>query len=300
MRELIILGTSSQVPTKDRNHNGYFLRWDSEGLLFDPGEGTQRQTTIAGLASSSITKICISHFHGDHCLGLAGVIQRISLDNVERQIDIFFPQSGEEYFKSIKESSIFYDTTSLIPRPISGDEELVNKPFILQALKLDHSVDTFGYRLIEPDGITMLPEKLEYFGIKGAMIKELIKTGTISVNEKTVTLQDVSKTKKGQVFSFIMDTKICDNAYKLAENADLILCEATYLDSEKESAKNNGHLTASQAAIIAKESNAGTLVLSHFSPRYTDLTPFLEEASKYHNNVVIAKDCEKISFPDRK
>ncbi|HWM97084.1 MAG TPA: MBL fold metallo-hydrolase, partial [Streptosporangiaceae bacterium] len=76
-RELVVLGTASQVPIRRRNHNGYFLRWDAEGLLFDPGEGTQRQMQFAGVAASQISRICITHFHGDHCLGLPGVLQRM-------------------------------------------------------------------------------------------------------------------------------------------------------------------------------------------------------------------------------
>ena len=76
-RELVVLGTASQAPTRSRNHNGYFLRWDSDGLLFDPGEGTQRQMLFAGVTASQVTRICITHFHGDHCLGLPGVLQRM-------------------------------------------------------------------------------------------------------------------------------------------------------------------------------------------------------------------------------
>ena len=85
-RELYVLGTASQVPTRYRNQNGFFLRWDREGILFDPGEGTQRQLLRAGLSVSDITRICVTHFHGDHCLGLPGIIQRRALlaDGVER------------------------------------------------------------------------------------------------------------------------------------------------------------------------------------------------------------------------
>ena len=93
VRELVVLGTSSQVPTRHRNHNGYFLRWDGHGLLFDPGEGTQRQMIIAGVTATSITRIFVTHFHGDHCLGLASMVQRISLDNVPHRIPTHFPAS---------------------------------------------------------------------------------------------------------------------------------------------------------------------------------------------------------------
>ena len=85
-RELIVLGTASQAPTRTRNHNGYFLRWDDEGLLFDPGEGTQRQMLFAGVTASQVTRVLVTHFHGDHCLGVPGVLQRMSLDRVAHPV----------------------------------------------------------------------------------------------------------------------------------------------------------------------------------------------------------------------
>src|SRR5699024_1210729 len=101
MRELIVLGTSSQVPTHTRNHNGYLLRWDREGLLFDPGEGTQRQMTYAGVAASAVTRICLTHVHGDHCFGLPGVLSRMALDGVEHPVDLHYPASGEEVVRAL-------------------------------------------------------------------------------------------------------------------------------------------------------------------------------------------------------
>ena len=96
MRELVVLGTASQVPTRTRNHNGYFLRWDGEGILFDPGEGTQRQMIHAGIASSEITRICITHAHGDHCYGLPGILSRMALDRVPHPIRLHYPAAGED------------------------------------------------------------------------------------------------------------------------------------------------------------------------------------------------------------
>src|SRR5213082_4268810 len=109
VRELVVLGTSSQVPTRYRNHNGYFLRWDDEGLLFDPGEGTQRQMIFAGVTVSQITRICITHFHGDHCLGLPGVLQRMSLDRVPHVVEAFFPAESAEVFGRLRRAALFRD-----------------------------------------------------------------------------------------------------------------------------------------------------------------------------------------------
>src|SRR5215471_5941332 len=101
-RELVVLGTASQAPTRTRNHNGYFLRWDDEGLLFDPGEGTQRQMLLAGVTAHQVTRICVTHFHGDHCLGLPGVLQRMALDQVTGTVEVAYPASGADMFDRIR------------------------------------------------------------------------------------------------------------------------------------------------------------------------------------------------------
>ena len=120
VRELVVLGTSSQVPTRYRNHNGYLLRWDAHGVLFDPGEGTQRQMIMAGVSATDIDRICVTHFHGDHCLGLAGITQRISLDGVPHEVPVHFPRSGRKYYDRLRHASIFRDRAKLVACPIDG------------------------------------------------------------------------------------------------------------------------------------------------------------------------------------
>ena len=112
-RELVVLGTASQVPTRHRNHNGYLLRWDGEGILFDPGEGTQRQMLRAGVAAHDLNRICVTHFHGDHSLGLAGVIQRINLDKVPHQVTAHFPRSGRRFFDRLRYATAYRETVEL-------------------------------------------------------------------------------------------------------------------------------------------------------------------------------------------
>src|ERR1700757_1820177 len=136
-REVVIVGTASQVPTRIRNHNAAILLWDDLGILFDPGEGTQRQMTLAGLSASQITHVCITHFHGDHCLGLAGIVQRLSLDRVPHSVTIVYPKSGQVFFERLRHASSFYETATLIPRPIdagSGDEVEVCRAGVVRLL----------------------------------------------------------------------------------------------------------------------------------------------------------------------
>src|SRR3954468_19587528 len=117
-RQVVFLGTASQVPTRTRSHNALMLLWDDLGILFDPGEGTQRQMTLAGLSASQITHIAITHFHGDHCLGLAGIIQRLSLDGVPHPVEVIYPQSGQVYFERLRHASSFHEVATLVPRPV--------------------------------------------------------------------------------------------------------------------------------------------------------------------------------------
>src|SRR6184192_4436248 len=119
-REVVFLGTASQVPTRARNHNALFLFWDDLGILFDSGEGTQRQMVHAGIAATQITHIAITHFHGDHCLGLAGVVQRLSLDRVGHPVEVIYPKSGQIFFERLRHASIFYDAATIVPRPVEG------------------------------------------------------------------------------------------------------------------------------------------------------------------------------------
>jgi ribonuclease Z len=299
-RVFTALGTGSQVPTRERNHNGYFVRWDEQGFLFDPGEGTQRQMTFAGVSASEITKIFITHFHGDHCLGLPGVLQRLALDRIAHEVEVFYPASGRQYFENLKNSSIYYNTVSLKEYPISkagiihSDEKIT-----IQAQKLDHSTEAWGYRIQESDSVSMLPEKLSQLGITGKRTGELKQKGSIEIEGQQIRLEDVSVVKKGQSFAFIMDTGICEAVYQLAQNVDLLICESTYLASETADAIKNKHLTAVQTAEIAQKAGVGKLVLTHFSPRYKSVDDFVLEAKAIHSNVVAARDGKKINFPRR-
>src|SRR4051794_17359814 len=104
-RELVVLGTASQTPTRERAQHGALLRWDDEAILFDPGEGTQRQLTLAEIPAGAITRICITHAHGDHCLGLPGVLSRMALDGVSRGVDLYFPAAAGVYMERLQHAA---------------------------------------------------------------------------------------------------------------------------------------------------------------------------------------------------
>ncbi|NMO20014.1 ribonuclease Z [Pyxidicoccus fallax] len=299
-RELIVLGSASQVPTRHRNHNAYFLRWDEEGILFDPGEGTQRQMTLAGLSATQVTRVCITHFHGDHALGLPGIIQRLSLDRAKHPVEIHYPASGQAFFERLRHATIFMDAATIVPRPISEDGVLAEtKGFKLSAAKLEHAVDTYGFRLEEHARVQLIPSRLAEAGISGPLTGELLRKGTVEVGGRTVRVEEVGETRPGQAFAFVMDTRPCAGAARLAQGVDLLVCESTYLDTERREAHDHFHMTALQAAELAREARARRLVLTHFSQRYEDTTPFLDEARPLVADVVAAKDLDRIEVPRR-
>jgi ribonuclease Z len=300
VRELVVLGTASQVPTRHRNHNGYVLRWDGEALLFDPGEGTQRQMLHAGVAAYDLTRICVTHFHGDHSLGLAGVIQRINLDRVPHPVTAHFPASGRHFYERLRYATAYRETVELVEAPVTADGGVlaVTPAFTLEARRLSHPVESYGYRLVEPDGRRMLPERLAAHGIAGPDIARLQRDGAID----GVTLDQVSEPRRGQRFAFVMDTRLCDGVHALAEGCDLLVIESTFLDEDASLAADHGHLTAGQAAAVARDAGVRHLVLTHFSQRYPDPTAFDLQARKagFQGDLTIAQDLTRIPLPRRR
>lgn len=271
----MVLGTASQVPTRHRNHNGYLLRWDGEGLLFDPGEGTQRQMLRAGVAAHDVHRICVTHFHGDHSLGLAGVIQRINLDRVPHQVTAHYPRSGQRFFDRLRYATAYRETVELTEAPVEVDGVLAaTSSYTLEARRLSHPVESFGYRLVEPDGRRILPERLAEHGIKGPDVGRIQREGALG----GVSLDEVSEVRRGQRFAFVMDTRLCEGVDALAEGCDLLVIESTFLDGDHRLAVEHGHLTAGQAGRVARDAGVRQLVLTHFSQRYSDPEEFERQA----------------------
>ncbi|MGN6246608.1 MAG: ribonuclease Z [Motilibacteraceae bacterium] len=311
-RELVVLGTASQVPTRTRNHNGYVLRLDDQLVLLDPGEGTQRQLTLAGVAAVRLTRICLTHAHGDHCFGLPGVLARIALDSRQEgapahEVPLHFPAPAQAQVDALRFAAGGGDgdaTDRVVERPVRGDGLLADGPWRVVTRELDHRVPAVGYRFEEPDGLRLLPTELAARGISGPAVRELTDAGRLEVGGRWVALAEVSEPRPGQVVAHVMDTRPCDGALALAERADLLVIEATYLHRDRALAEQYGHLTARQAAQIARDAGVRRLVLTHFSQRYGDDEEFerayLEEARAVHPDVVLARDLDRIALPPRR
>ncbi|MGW5633818.1 ribonuclease Z [Streptomyces sp. NPDC003832] len=299
VRELVVLGTASQVPTRHRNHNGYLLRWDGEGILFDPGEGTQRQMLRAGVAAHDLNRICVTHFHGDHSLGLSGVIQRINLDRVPHGVTAHYPASGQRFFDRLRYATAYRETVGIEEAPVAEDGVLATTAsYTLEARRLSHPVESFGYRLVEPDGRRMLPERLAALGVRGPDVGRIQREGAVG----DVRLDDVSEVRRGQRFAFVMDTRLCDGVHALAEGCDLLVIESTFLDEDTTLAEDHGHLTAGQAARVARDAGVRHLVLTHFSQRYSEPEEFERQAraAGFEGELTVAHDLLRVQVPKRR
>lgn len=301
VRDLIILGTSSQQPTRYRNHGAYLFRWNNEGLLFDPGEGTQRQFIFADIAPTVITRIFVSHFHGDHCLGLGSILMRLNLDKVTHPIHCYYPASGKKYFDRLRFGTSYHELIQVIEHPVEKAGVVHDDgAFLIEATFLEHGIDNIGWRITEAPSRKFDRQKLQQYGIQGPNVTLLEQNKEIIVNDKRVTLDDVSEIRKGESIAVVIDTRVCPQAVEIAKNARILLSESTYLEEDRDLARKHYHLTAKDAAIMASQAGVEELILTHFSARYINAKVFEEEARPYFANTHAAEDLRRFAFPKKK
>lgn len=304
--EITFLGTGSMVPTKERNVVGMFLSYKNKGILFDCGEGTQRQMNIAGINRNKVNYVFLSHWHGDHVSGLIGLIQTLGnqqIQNEERPVlHIFGPKETEERIEHMLKTCIFENKVLLeIHEIIPKRNELLtilnNEDFYVQTALLEHGIPCLGFSFIEKDTRKMDSNKLNKLNLTfGPMIGQLQNGETIIHNDLTITPDMVSVLKKGLKITVIMDTGLCENAITLSENSDLLICEATFSSELGDKAENYKHMTAKDAALLANNSNSKRLIITHLSQRYKTPGDVLDDAKNVYENVEVAHDFMKIKL----
>ncbi|MCC5948278.1 MAG: MBL fold metallo-hydrolase [Nitriliruptoraceae bacterium] len=298
-RELITLGTASQVPTRSRAHHATFLTLDGVGVLFDPGEGTQRQLTLAGIAVSRIHHVCITHAHGDHCLGLPGVLQRAALDEVSHPIAVHHPHAAAPTVERLRQASVYDDRADVRLHPMAAGDVVAGDHLTITTAALAHSIPAIGYRVATPDTWRLDPQEAEEQGVHGPDRARLLREGSIRIGERTVTVEQVASPQRGTVVAFVMDTGWCAGALELAAGADLLVVEATFLASEAALAAEVGHLTAGDAARLGQQAGARRVVLTHLSQRYPTIEGHLAEAraAAPDLDVHVARDLDRFEVP---
>ena len=283
------------IPTKERNNSGIFISCGTEGILVDCGENIQRQLMIKGISLSKVTKILITHWHGDHVLGIFGLIQSLGSYKHGAKLEIYGPKGTKERIKvglKIFPSQAQKDIILSVHDILKGKENIIETPdFIINALPLTHTIPIFGYTLIERDKRRIKILQIKKLGIPdGPLLGKLQKGEDITWKNKIVKSDKLTSLIKGKKLAFVLDTGLTQNCYNLAKDADLLICESTLDSSLAEKAEARFHLTSKQAALIAKNSNVKKLILTHFSPRYKDVKILEKEAKTIFKNTIAAKD----------
>ena len=293
--QLTFLGTSSAVPTVSRNHTALWLKYKDENILIDCGEGTQRQIRKAKINPCKITRMLITHLHGDHVFGIPGLFQTLNLNNYNKTLEIYGPKTIKEFIKNIFKTFI---ATKFIKiktnvNEINSEKVFETKDFKITSLPLQHGTATLGYVFQEKDKLRINKQKLEAVLKKIKInheerkkLSQLTLAKNIKINNKVLNYKNLTYSEKGRKIAIILDTKFCANAFKLAKDSDIAIIEATTMEKTKYL-----HLTAEEAAKIAKQSKAKELILTHISQRYEFKEKELEaDAKKIFPNTKVAKD----------
>ena len=302
----VVLGTSSAVPTRTRNHTAVLVRLDGRGLLVDCGEGTQRQLLQAGLGTSAVSAVALTHAHGDHCFGLPGLVARRALEGAREPLALVAPAGARRVVEALLLAASPEERAAVDVRWVSQDGP-VDVPLAagwsLHAAHLDHRVDTVGYRLQEDDARTALPDALAAAGVAGPDVGRLLRGEPVVGREGSVVrVQDVTVPRPGQAVALVWDTRPCAGAERLARHADLLLAESTFAAGEEDLADRWGHLTAEQAAALAARAGARRLVLLHVSQRHPDAEVLARQARAVAQrvDVVAAADLDVVPVPPRR
>ena len=296
--EIIFLGTSSAVHSYNRNHPAIILKAFGETMLFDCGEGTQRQLIFAKVSPMKISKIFLSHYHGDHILGLPGLLQSMNFRGRETKLTIYGPKG----LNTLK-NAIFNLGYCKIDFPIEfieiGTETIEScEEYIIKSQDVNHQVPCLAYTVKELKKPRFLREKAIELGVPvGPALGKLHNGEEVEVNGKIIKPEQVlGPARKGNKVTYSGDTTPCEEMIEFAKDSTLLIHESTYVNEDADKAKDNFHSTSSDAARIAKKSNSKQLVLTHFSTRYTSLDDLLKEAKEIFENTKLAKDFMKIEI----
>lgn len=292
--KVTFLGTSDAIPSANRNHSAMLLEYNGENILVDCGEGTQRQFRKAKLNPCKITRILISHWHGDHVLGLPGLLSTLSLSGYNQTIYLYGPKGTKKFVKEMLETFEFQQNYKIIVDEVSG-KFFSGKDFSLEAKAMTHGVPCNAYSFVKENQLRIDKTKLKKSGLPEGPLLSKIKQGKdVEFNGKMFKAKDLTYLEEGKKISFVMDTSYNDKIVPFVKDSNVLIIESTFLeDSEKgkELAKDYKHLTAKQTAEIAKHAKVGKLILTHLSSRY-DKNPklLLDEAKKIFKESVVAKD----------
>ena len=296
--EITFLGTSSAVPSKQRNHAGIIIKHFKDTLLFDCGEGTQRQLTYAKISPMKINKIFITHFHGDHVLGLGGLIQSMGFRGREEDLDIYGPKGLGRLINAVLKIGYFQLNYNINIHEIDEGIVVETDEYVIRSIIAEHNIDNISYSVYEKKKPRFLREKAIELGVPvGPAFGKLHNGQEVEVNGKVIKPEQVlGPPREGKKVTYSGDTRPCEKLIELAQNSDVLIHEATYENADLDKAIEHCHSTSKEAAEIAKKANVKLLALTHISTRYTTDLNIKNEAREIFENTVVANDFTEINI----
>ncbi|MBI2006081.1 MAG: ribonuclease Z [Nitrosopumilales archaeon] len=296
---LIFLGTSAAQPTSERALTCICLEKDGEVLMFDAGEGAQISYLKCGLGWNKKMKIFVTHLHGDHCIGILGLLQTMTLQNRIEPVEIYGPEGIEEFIASNIKILNFGLSFPVIISTVSEGLVLEDKTYFIHACEAEHFIPAFSYLFQEKDKPgKFYPEKAKALDIpEGELWHKLQMDHEVKVGNKTIRPSDVMGEKRsGKKIGISGDTRPTKKLEDFFKNCNYLIFDSTFSNELKEKAIETCHSTAKEAAMLAKNANVENLILTHFSARYKNEGALLAEAKTIHSSVIAAKDLLEIEI----
>ncbi len=296
--KITFLGTAAMQPTKERNATSILLSNKSENILVDCGEGTQRQLKLAGIKPTKITKILISHWHGDHVLGLPGLIHTLGACEYSRTLEIYGPKGTKKHMKNLFKFFVRKDKIKIKVNETSKEGLLLEtKDLDIYTTKLKHSCPTLGYIFKEKDKRKMKMNYLKKFGLtRDPVLGKLQQGKDIKHKGHKILVKDATTLIPGKKVSIILDNLPTSNLINPIKDSDLLIMESSFSSELKNKARRFKHTTARQAAEIAKKAKVKKLILTHIGKRYKSAAPLVKDAKKVFPKTTSAKDFMEITL----
>jgi len=300
--KVVFLGTAGSVPTPKRSLPAILVKRKGEQLLFDCGEGVQRQMVMAGASFHRTTKVFITHMHGDHVLGLPGLMQTMALHGREKPLEVYGPPEIKRFIECIREIVQFGLTFPIEIHEICGAGVVCEtQEYFVQAVWANHVTPSLAYALVEkPRPGKFYPEKAKALGVpEGPLWGQLQRGKAVRLSDGRIVKPEevLGPPRSGRKIVYTGDTRPFEGLAEFAAGADLLIHDATLDDGLADRAAEDGHSTPSQAAITAKKAGVKKLVLTHISARYEDVSVLLEQARKIFENTVVAEDFLSVEVP---
>src|SRR5919109_4909607 len=296
---VILLGTGAALPTPERQTSGTAVLYEGEMLLFDCGEGTQLQLRKAGLRHGRLSRVFITHMHGDHVIGIMGLLMTMELSGRERPVELYGPRALADYVATSARLLSTGFRYPIIFHEAQPGMLCQTDTYTIECLPLNHRVLTYGYAFQERDKPGRFDvARAEALGVpQGPLYGRLQKGQPVTLPDgRTVDPHDVlGPPKRGRRVAYCLDTRPCPEAAVLARDADLLLHDSTLAPGAEQEAGQKGHSTSRQAAVLAKEAGVKRLVLTHISARYTSARELLTGLEGLHDDIVVARDLMELS-----